>query len=88
MVSTLVSLCFGSSRLGHTVKTNCIKLNPEICSIFDCPPHFVGDFTRKKFVIFCTDQITDQISLSDYSYFLRYLAIYALYLFIIQFVTS
>ena len=27
MVSTLVSLCFGSSRLGHTVKTNCIKLN-------------------------------------------------------------
>ena len=27
MVSTLVSLCFGSSRPGHTMKTKCMKLD-------------------------------------------------------------
>ena len=37
VVSTLVSVCFVSSRLGHTTKANCMKLlnvDSEICSSF------------------------------------------------------
>ena len=60
MVSTLVSLCFGSSRLGHTMKTNCMKLDTvESRDMLDfwffekafgtsLSTTFVGDFTRIK----------------------------------------
>ena len=37
VASTLVSVYFGSSRLGHTIKTNCITLqtvDPETRKIF------------------------------------------------------
>ena len=36
VVRSLVSICFGSSRLGPRIKLNCIKLqtvHPEVCSI-------------------------------------------------------
>ena len=63
MVSTLVSIYFGSPQLVHTVKSNCIKFeatDPEMLN-FDFlekdlrlvyPPHFVYDFSRRIFFIF------------------------------------
>ena len=50
------------------------------------PPHFVYDFSRKMFP--CYVLLTDQISLSDCLYFLRYWAICVLQLFVNQAVTS
>ena len=50
------------------------------------PPHFVNEFQEKCFS--CYILLTDQISLSDCLYFLRYWAICALQLFIDQAVTS
>ena len=58
MVCTLVSIHFDSPQLGHTRKTNSIKIqtvHPETCSILKkkfrkkgpgtkFPPHFVYDF--------------------------------------------
>ena len=46
------------------------------------PPHFVCDFLRKMFLMFYL--LTDQISLSDCLYLLRYWAICALRLFVSQ----
>ena len=64
---------------------------------FDClekglgivsPPHFVYDFSRKQEKFFsCYIPSTDQISLSDCLYFLRYWAICILKLFVSQVVT-
>ena len=63
MVRTLVSICFGSPRLGHTIKTNCVKLqtvNPELRSILIflkkgigivSLPHSVHDFPRKVYLM-------------------------------------
>ena len=48
------------------------------------PPLFVYDFSRK----FCYAVLTDQVSLSDCFYFLRYWAISVLQMFIDQDVTS
>ena len=50
------------------------------------PPHFVYDFSRKMFLMLYS--ITDQISLSDCLYFVRYWAICVLQLFVSQAVTS
>ena len=50
------------------------------------PPDFVHDFSRKMFLMYIL--LTDQISLSDSLYFLRYWAIWLLQLFINQAVTS
>ena len=44
------------------------------------PPHFVFDFSRKIFPIL----LTDQISLPDYLYFLRYWSVWVLQLFVNQ----
>ena len=38
LVSTLFSIYFGSSRLGHAQKTNCLNLqtvDPDICSVLN-----------------------------------------------------
>ena len=66
MVSTLVSICFTSPRLGHTIKTNCMKLQ-TVDPDFDfdflnfdflkkglglvSPIYFVYDFSRKIFLM-------------------------------------
>ena len=59
VVGTLVSRSFGSCRLEHTIKTNCMKLQTvDMTDMlnFDflkkglgqvCPPHFVHDFSGK-----------------------------------------
>ena len=47
------------------------------------PPHFVYDFSRKLCIL-----VTDQFSLPDCLYFMRYWAIYVLQLFVSQVVTS
>ena len=64
MVITLVSICFDSPRLGHAIKTNCMKLqtvDPELYSILIffkkhkglvSPPHFAHAFSRKMFLMF------------------------------------
>ena len=52
------------------------------------PPHFVNDFSRKMFLMCHVIQLTDQISLSDCLYFLRYWTICVLQLFVNQAVTS
>ena len=55
MVSTLVSICSGSQRLGQTVKVNYMKPQPvdsEICLILVLivpATHFVHDLSRKLF---------------------------------------
>ena len=63
VVSILVSKCFVRLRLGHTMKTNCMKLqavNPEISSILIFakkdlglvfPSYFVDDFSSKIFLM-------------------------------------
>ena len=61
VVSTLVSICFGSPRLGYTKKQN-TEWNPRLliqkyaqfwffkkCLGLVSPPCFVHDFSRKKF---------------------------------------
>ena len=67
MVSTLVSIYFGTPWLGHAIKINFMKLytvDPDICSnlIFNekglepvSSPYFVHDFSKKiiSHVIFC-----------------------------------
>ena len=50
------------------------------------PSYFVYDFSRKMFS--CYILLTDQISLSDYLYFLRYWAICVLQLFDSRLLTS
>ena len=50
------------------------------------PPHFMYDFSEQRFS--CYILLTDQISLSDCLYFLRYWAICVLRLFVNQAVTS
>ena len=84
MVSTLVSTCFGSPHLRHTIKTNIMKLQtvePEICSIliFQKGP---GTSFSNIFCMIFEEKIfsrnillTDPISLSGCLYFLRYMAI-------------
>ena len=47
-------------------------------------PHFVYNVSKKMFYVL----LTDQISLSDYLYFLRYWAVRVLQLFVSQAVTS
>ena len=60
MVSTLISIYFGSPRLLHTVKSNCIKfegtdlemlnfdfLGKDLRLVY--PHHFVYDFSRRMF---------------------------------------
>ena len=49
------------------------------------PPHFLYDFPKKSFSHIL---LTDQISLSDCLYFLKYWAILVLKLFVSQVVTS
>ena len=56
VVRSLVSVCFGSPPLGHTKKTNCMKLQTVDPEIFPnliflkkglgpvFPPYFVHDF--------------------------------------------
>ena len=64
MMCALVLIYFDSSRLGHTIKTNCIKLLSYCWSRdkpnFDVlekglwinfPPHFVNEFLGKTFLI-------------------------------------
>ena len=50
------------------------------------PKYFVYDFREKYFS--CYILLTDQISLCDCLYFLRYWVIYLLWLFVSQFMTS
>ena len=52
------------------------------------PPHFANDFSRKMFLILHINLLTDQISLSDCFYILRYWAICVLQLIVNQAVTS
>ena len=49
-------------------------------------PHFVHDFSRKY--VSCFILLTDQISLSDFLYFLRYLAIMGIVIACYRFVMS
>ena len=82
----------------HTIKTNCIKLqtiNPEIYSILIFQKTFWEQFLHHiQRIIFqqkcflCYILSTDQISLSDCLYVLRYWTIYVLQLFVNQDVTS
>ena len=58
---------------------------PEKGLGLDSPPHFVDDFSGKMVLLIFL--LTDQISLSDYLYFLRYWAICVLQLFVNQAVT-
>ena len=60
MVSTLVLIYFNRTRLGHTIKTNCIKFQISVDLSFEflekglglvSPPRFVYHFLRKTFVI-------------------------------------
>ena len=63
MVSTLISIYFGSARLGRAIKANCIKfqtVDPEKWSILIFEkkgleqvylPYFVYGFTRKIFLM-------------------------------------
>ena len=48
MVSTLVTIYFGSPQFENTVKRKCIKVqavDPQICSILELvSPHFAHDF--------------------------------------------
>ena len=89
MVSNLVSICFGNSQLGHLTKTNfttCQTVDPELC--WDkFVQHILHMIFHEKYFS-CYILITDQISLSDCLYFLRYLGICVLllYLFVIYFV--
>ena len=48
------------------------------------PKHFAYDFLRKMFPILYSINVTDQISLFDCFYFLRYWAICVLQLFAFQ----
>ena len=50
------------------------------------PPHFVYDLS--KICYSCYVLLTDQISLSDYLYFLRFWAICVLQMFVCQVLTS
>ena len=58
----------------------------EKCLGIVSPPYFVYDFQEKCFS--CYILLTDQISLSDCLYFLRYWAICVLQWFVNQVVTS
>ena len=58
-----------------------LKKSLEITSL----PHFMYDFSR---FFLCYILLTDQISLSDCSYFLGYWSVYVLQLFSNQFLTS
>ena len=52
----------------------------------DFPPYFVFDFSRKMFLMFILS--TDQVSLSNCFYFMRYWAKYVFQLFVSQFLIS
>ena len=52
------------------------------------PPYFVYDFSRKMLLMLYSILLTDQISLPDCLYFLRYWSICVLQLFFNQAVTS
>ena len=74
MVSTLVSIYFGNPRFGHTIKTNCKKIqtvDPEIQSTLVYKKESKASlFTtfRVRFIkknVLCYILLTDQISLSD-----------------------
>ena len=98
MVSTLVWISFGSPWLGPAIKTNCMKLHTvdwEICTILIfskmgpglvSSPHFVHDFVKEY--ISCCVLLTEQTSLSDCLYILRYMAICVLQSFLFQLVMS
>ena len=76
MVCVLVSIYVDSPRLGHTIKTNCIKRETADLKIsFDILEkrlglvslsHFVFNFKGKSFSCYI---LTDQISLTDCLYF-------------------
>ena len=82
----------------HTIQINCVKLQaigPEICAVlilykrvWDQFLHHILDiiFLEKSFS--CYILLTDQSSLSDCFYFLRYRTICILKLFVFQVVTS
>ena len=82
----------------HAIEINCLKLytiDPEICSILIFQIRVCEQFLQNIFcMIFrqncssCCVLLTDQVSLSDCLYFLRYWGICVLQLFVNQVVTS
>ena len=74
--SFLLSFIIISSRLGYSIKTNCIKLqaaDPEICLFFDflerglwlvSPPQLVYDFSRKILLLYSISWLNFIVSLS------------------------
>ena len=61
---------------GNMLNFDSLEKGLEIIS----PPHFVYDFLRK--ILSCYIQLTDQFSVSDCLYFLRYCAVCVLHLFV------
>ena len=96
VVCNLISICFDSPQL--TIKTNCINsqaIDLEICSILIFQKRVWEQFLHHILcMIFqekcfsCYILLTDQISLSDCLYFLRYWALCVLQFFVNQVVAS
>ena len=99
--ATSLQLSFNIMRQSstwHTIKTSCIKLQAidlEICSTLSFQKRVQEQFLYHILcMIFqqkcfsCYILLTEQISLSNYVYFLRYWTIYVLQLFVNQGVAS